>query len=104
MEREQLVAVMEDLMKANDFDMDKDMNLEEFRRLIKLQETREALNAMDICMEIEDEELFSIMDLDGSGKVSIEELYSSMMRMRGSKDKIHPLIVQSDVIRGGVTI
>merc|ERR1719253_127656 len=47
----QLREVMSDLMTANDFDMTKDMDNDSFRRLIQLPETREALNAMDICME-----------------------------------------------------
>lgn len=100
----QLREVMSDLMTANDFDMTKDLDNDSFRRLIQLPESREALNAMDICMEIEDSELFTIMDLDGSGRVSVEELLSSMMRMRGSKEKIHSVIVQSDVIRGSLRI
>ncbi|CAK0866567.1 unnamed protein product [Prorocentrum cordatum] len=65
------------------------------------ERVRELLNTFDVCLEIEDYQLFQILDEDGRGHLDSEQFVSSLLRLRGSKETMHSLLVQADIIRGG---
>lgn len=76
-----------------------EMDFEQFKKVMRLEGIRLACQSMDICLELEDEHLFNIIDEDRSGKLSMEEFFVSFSRLRGSKEKIHSLLVQADVVQ-----
>lgn len=91
--------VLEELLVSMGHSSEKEISLAEFKELIRSPPIREALNTLDICLEIDEEDLFQIVDEDGSESLSFHEVFSGLLRLRGSKDALHSLLVQCDLCR-----
>lgn len=100
-ESKKFQEVLIDFLTAEGFDFDHEITFREFRSIIQNPGVREALNTLEICLEIEDETLFQILDEDSNGSLSFSEFCQSLLRLRGSKDTVHSLLVQGDLIAGG---
>lgn len=103
-ESKKFKEVLLDILTYYDLTPDKEIDKVMFACLFRDKGVREALNTLDICLEIEDSQLFDILDEDGSGTLSFDEFFSSLLRLRGSKETLHSLLVQADLIRGGQEI
>mmetsp|Transcript_2189 Transcript_2189/g.4612 ORF Transcript_2189/g.4612 Transcript_2189/m.4612 type:complete len:725 (+) Transcript_2189:143-2317(+) len=61
---------------------------------------REAMHIMDICLNVEDWQLWQAIDKEGLGVLSTDQFAMSLLRLRGTKDKLHSLLVQGDLLQG----
>jgi len=98
-ESQKFNEVLAELIQDLGFKSDKEITLADFKEIIRSVDVRETLNLMDICLEIDDEDLFQIIDEDGSGSLSFAELFQGLERLRGSKETLHSLLVQCDLVR-----
>eukprot|EP00929_Paragymnodinium_shiwhaense_P060538 TRINITY_DN30221_c0_g1_i1.p1 TRINITY_DN30221_c0_g1~~TRINITY_DN30221_c0_g1_i1.p1 ORF type:complete len:778 (+),score=137.60 TRINITY_DN30221_c0_g1_i1:121-2454(+) len=96
--------VLQEIVTSLGYSSEQDINFTEFRAIFRHPDVREALNTVDICLEIDEQDLFEIIDEDGSGSVSFYELFCGFLRLRGSKDMLHSLLVQCDLSRHGQVI
>jgi len=78
---------------------DEDIGLDQFRRLYRSQAVRAVLYALDISLDVEDFELFEIIDEDNVGSVTFDELIDALLRLQGSKDFVHSIFVQGALVR-----
>lgn len=96
--------VLTEFLISEGFSLHDEITFEQFQCIIQKKGVREALNTLEICLEVDDKTLFQILDEDGNTKLSFDELFSSLLRLRGSKHTLHSLLVQDDLIRGGQQI
>ncbi|CAK8993499.1 unnamed protein product [Durusdinium trenchii] len=64
-----------------------------------LEGVRASFDAVELCLDLEEEQLFNILDENGDGKISFDEFFISLWRLRGSKERLHSLLVQSDIVQ-----
>jgi hypothetical protein len=69
----------------------------ELLQLLRSPIIREVLNSIEICLEVDANELFNIIDVNKSKHVTVQELSQQMLRLRGSKYGLHGLLVQRDL-------
>jgi len=93
--------VLHDIFINLGFPTASDICFDKFQEIIRSQSVREAINTLDICLDIDDAQLFQLLDEDGSASLSFDEFVRSLLRLRGSKSAMHSLLVQGDIISGG---
>jgi len=69
------------------------------RDVMRGQEMKDLLDFMDVSTDIQVEQIFEILDHEGSGAFSLDELMQALLRLRGSKHQLHSMMLQRDVVR-----
>ena len=59
------------------------VNVEEFGRLLEFPAMQSLLASRGVIFELDNKELFEIIDADGSGQLSFDELALALLRLRG---------------------
>jgi len=97
-EFDKLKEVVLDCMLLEGLNYEEEMSFEVFQQVMRNPGVRASFDAVEVCLDLEEEQLFSIIDENADGKLSFEEFFLSLWRLRGSKERLHSLLVQSDVV------
>lgn len=99
-EFEKLKEVVLDCMvlEGLQYDVNESMDFDMFRQVMRNPGVRACFDAVDICLDLSEEQLFSIIDENGDGELSFDEFFQSLWRLRGSKERLHSLLVQADIV------
>ncbi|OLP87284.1 Ankyrin-2 [Symbiodinium microadriaticum] len=84
--------------KGLQYDVNESMDFDMFRQVMRNPGVRACFDAVDICLDLSEEQLFSIIDENGDGELSFDEFFQSLWRLRGSKERLHSLLVQADIV------
>jgi len=71
----------------------------EFGKLLDDPIFQEVLWMYGISLKLESELLFEVIDQDGKGSVSVEDLAAGLLELRGSAEEMHPVLVRRDLQR-----
>merc|ERR1719356_2180403 len=55
---------------------------------------------MDISNDLDANDMFGILDINDKGELKFEELAEALMRLRGSRHRLHSALLQKDLVRG----
>eukprot|EP00929_Paragymnodinium_shiwhaense_P070927 TRINITY_DN3601_c0_g1_i2.p1 TRINITY_DN3601_c0_g1~~TRINITY_DN3601_c0_g1_i2.p1 ORF type:complete len:691 (+),score=111.26 TRINITY_DN3601_c0_g1_i2:152-2224(+) len=90
---------LQDIMKEGSFD---GLMLKpgDFEEMLLHPRTKELIDGMEIMTDLSTLELFQVLDVEGAGVLSVEQLPDSLLRLRGSRRRLHSGLLQRDVIRG----
>lgn len=91
------VQTVRDIIGDKDKNHDRYLDPAEFKNLLADPFFQEVLEVYGISLRIEPDEVFELLDIHGVGLLSIEELAGSLLRLRGSRDALHPLLVRDDL-------
>lgn len=94
--RERLTKVM----TRCDADLDSRVDAEEFRFMMVQPDMKSLLESMEITTDVDALQLFDIMDIEHKGSISFDHFNNALMRLRGSRTRLHSLMLQQDLIRG----
>jgi len=97
-EFDKLKEVVLDCMLLEGLNYEEEMSFKDFQQVMRNPGVRASFDAVEVCLDLEEEQLFSIIDENADGKLSFEEFFLSLWRLRGSKERLHSLLVQSDVV------
>ncbi|CAE7621624.1 ngb1 [Symbiodinium sp. CCMP2592] len=86
------------VLKGLQYDVNESMDFDMFRQVMRNPGVRACFDAVDICLDLSEEQLFSIIDENGDGELSFDEFFQSLWRLRGSKERLHSLLVQADIV------
>eukprot|EP00927_Polykrikos_kofoidii_P055424 TRINITY_DN49679_c0_g1_i1.p1 TRINITY_DN49679_c0_g1~~TRINITY_DN49679_c0_g1_i1.p1 ORF type:complete len:852 (+),score=116.69 TRINITY_DN49679_c0_g1_i1:71-2626(+) len=75
------------------------IDVEEFLHMLRGQDTRKLMDRMDVSTNIHPAHFFETMDMDGDGSLSLDEVFTQLMRLRGSRRRLHSILLQRDVVR-----
>lgn len=93
-----------ELYSAAGFPPDQEVGLEEFTRIFQSEAIRDGMNALDICLTVDERELFKILDGTGAGKVTVENLIAGLMRLQGSKFMRQSVFTQGDATSNSLKV
>eukprot|EP00439_Symbiodinium_sp_Y106_P032824 s3315_g3.t3 len=90
--------LIKETMLSLQYDVNESMDFDMFRQVMRNPGVRACFDAVDICLDLSEEQLFSIIDENGDGELSFDEFFLSLWRLRGSKERLHSLLVQADIV------
>mmetsp|Transcript_112500 Transcript_112500/g.195209 ORF Transcript_112500/g.195209 Transcript_112500/m.195209 type:complete len:886 (-) Transcript_112500:92-2749(-) len=93
-----------DLYQAAGFAPEEEIGFEEFRRIFRSEAIRDGMNALEICLSVDESELFKILDHKGRGKFTVEEMIAGLLRLQGSKRFLQSVFSQGDVVSSSLKI
>ncbi|CAK0859522.1 unnamed protein product [Prorocentrum cordatum] len=70
---------------------------EQFMQVLPDPLFQQLLSIYGIELQVPPDKAFDLLDMHQAGVVSVEELSSALLRLRGSRDHAHPLTVQADL-------
>jgi len=91
------VQTVRNMIGAQDQDHDCFLDKSEFNGLLADPFFQEVLEVYGISLRIEPDDLFEVLDVRGSGRLSVMEVAGSLLRLRGSREALHPLLVRDDL-------
>mmetsp|Transcript_44602 Transcript_44602/g.103119 ORF Transcript_44602/g.103119 Transcript_44602/m.103119 type:complete len:708 (-) Transcript_44602:176-2299(-) len=98
-EAKPFVETLRSIVRAADHNADDSLDQDEFEKLLSEPFLQDVLEAYGISLRIEPKDLFHVLDVRGQGSLGVEELAGSLLRLRGSRDSLHPLLVRHDLHR-----
>lgn len=101
---EKFVAAIADLELKRKFESveeeevpDGVVDAKKFDDLLHNPFVQDILNVYQISLRIPPNEIFQVLDVDGKGRISVKELCLALLQLRGSRERLHPLLVRRDV-------
>lgn len=70
-----------------------------FIQLLDNQYFKDLLGVYGITLRMEPEALFEVLDTKRAGSLSVDELATALLRLRGSREELHPALVRLDLAR-----
>lgn len=97
-ESEQFRLTLKTLFDQADIDHNGTVTRQEIRLLMENPKTHDIMNAWNINLDIPAATLFTIMDIQRDGPTTFEEFFNACMRLCGSKQNLHSIFLQHDII------
>lgn len=98
-EAEPFVESVITIMESKDVDKDGTLGKAEFKHLMQDEDFKHLLLIYGISLRADADDLFDVLDDQGAGCLSFDELTAALLRLRGSNDKLHTLLLRSDIYR-----
>jgi len=103
-ETAQFRETLQTLFNASDVDASGDVTRAELRDMLAKDRTRQILSAFGVNLNIPPHMLHKVMNLEGEGEATFEEFFDACLRLCGSRQNIHSLFVQHDIVHSNCAI
>jgi len=97
-DREAFREKLAEVFQACDVDRSQTVNCEEFELMLIRPGMRRLFKLMDISDGLDPADMFKMLDAKGEGYLDFEQLAAAMLRLRGSRQRIHSLMLQRDIV------
>lgn len=91
------IDIIRETVRKQDENNDGYVDQEEFAALMKSSTFQKVLGIYGISLLIGPHDMFEILDVHNVKKLSIMEVVGGLLRLRGSRESIHPLLVRDDL-------
>jgi voltage-gated sodium channel len=72
----------------------------EFEEMLRRPDMKQLLEMMDVTMDLDAGQFFGILDIDDIGNLTFDALHAGLLRLRGSRHRLHSMMLQKDLIKG----